>query len=81
MTTEEKKKSAFLNYRRGLCSYADYELALLQIDLKEVGVICPWCLIKDIKYYWRAFCENPKAYPELVKTVNAWLWLRTWEET
>lgn len=70
------KEMAFLNYRRGLCSYDDYELALLQIELKEVGVICPWCLIKDVKHYWSAFCENPKAYPELVKTVNAWLWMR-----
>lgn len=75
-TVDEKKRCAFLNYRRGLCSYDDYEYALLQIDLKEVGVICPWCLIKDVKHYWLAFCENPKACPELTKAVNAWIWMK-----
>lgn len=72
-TVTKAKAMAFLNYRRGLCSWADYELALLQIELREVGVTCPWCLIEDMRHYWRAFCEAPERYPGLVDTVNNWI--------
>ena len=69
------REVAFRNYRWGLFTKEQYENALIQIDLSEMGISCPVSLIPELRDEWRAFCREPKKYEGtvIVDCVKQWI--------
>lgn len=70
-----KRETALRNYRRGLFTAEEYEDIILQIELSEVGISCPTCLLSEIRVEWRAVCNDPKKYAGswILSAVNQWI--------
>lgn len=69
------RETALRNYRWGLFTEEQYEDALLQIDLDEMGISCPVSLIPELRDEWRAFCREPKKYEGtvIIDCVKQWI--------